>query len=418
MSFIHKILQNPTFKTLTVNFTYLSLLKCLGLLFPLITYPIVMRTVGAENYGIVVYSQSIIAYFVIIINFGFDVSATRRSSESREDIVELCKIYSSITYLKLMMFILCVVISIPFFILIHYEHSLILFLLVGLCIQEIAFPVWLFQGLEKMKFITILSFLSQCLYVLLILVFIREACDYYLIPVFMSIGGIVTSIGSIYILRNRFRIKLVSVTLSRLKQDFKESLPFFASRFSAIVMEKSNVILIGSFFTYNMVAIYDLCSKIVSMLQMPYSLIAQVVYPNVAKNKNMGLIRKLIKPIIVSGVLLCLVTIALSKYIVLFLGGETMLGAIPILTLMVWYAPIVGISYLFGASTLVVCGFSKQYNLSVVYSVFFYLLIVSVLVLFDGVNLYTMAISFVLPELFVATYRSYMVNKHKLLKSN
>jgi len=234
----------------------------------------------------------------------------------------------------------------------------------------------------------------------------------------MSIGGIVTSIGSIYILRNRFRIKLVSVTLSRLKQDFKESLPFFASRFSAIVMEKTNVILIGGFFTYNMVAIYDLCSKIVSMLQMPYSLIAQVVYPNVAKNKNMGLIRKLIKPIIVSGVLLCLVTIALSKYIVLFLGGETMLGAIPILTLMVWYAPIVGISYLFGASTLVVCGFSKQYNLSVVYSVFFYLLILSVLVLFDGVNLYTMAISFVLPELFVATYRSYMVKKHKLLKSN
>ena len=105
----------------------------------------------------------------------------------------------------------------------------------------------------------------------------------------------------------------------------------------------------------------------------------------------------------------------LSKYIVLILGGEQLMPAIPILCLMVWYAPLVGINYLLGASTLVVCGYSKQYNLSVIYSVIFYMLLVGVLILTKSVNLYTMALSFLLPELLVTLYRSYVTHKNKLL---
>lgn len=52
-----------------------------------------------------------------------------------------------------------------------------------------------------------------------------------------------------------------------MKEDFLESLPFFTSRLSAIVMERGNVLVIGTFFSYDMVAIYDLCAKIVSILK-------------------------------------------------------------------------------------------------------------------------------------------------------
>lgn len=88
---------------------------------------------------------------------------------------------------------------------------------------------------------------------------------------------------SILTLKYKFNINFTKVTFRQLKKDFLESLPFFASRLSSVVMERSNVIAIGSFFSYDMVAIYDLCTKVVSLLKTPYSLIAQVVYPNVAK---------------------------------------------------------------------------------------------------------------------------------------
>ena len=104
-----------------------------------------------------------------------------------------------------------------------------------------------------------------------------------------------------------------------------------------------------------------------------------------------------------------------AKYIVLFLGGNGLSSSIPILRLMIWYVPIVGISYLFGASVLVVKGYAKEYNLSVVYSVIIYMVLLSYLVVFHKVGLVTMTIAFLLPEFFVASYRVYISYKYKLL---
>lgn len=53
-----KLENNKTAKTLFANFTYLSILEIIGLLLPLISYPYVIRTVGADNYGVVVFLSS------------------------------------------------------------------------------------------------------------------------------------------------------------------------------------------------------------------------------------------------------------------------------------------------------------------------------------------------------------------------
>lgn len=410
-----KLIKNPNAKRLLANFSYLSIIEIIGLLLPLVSYPYLIRTVGANNYGIVVFAQAIVAYIMIIVNFGFNVSATRRVSESRDNLFELNTIYSSVVYLKIILLFLCCIFLWPILTVIHYENSIIIVGLLGLCIQEVLFPTWLYQGLEKMKFITIILFLSKCTFLGLIFIFIHNEGDYIYIPFLYSFGGVLTSILSILTLKYKFNINFTKVTFRQLKKDFLESLPFFASRLSSVVMERSNVIAIGSFFSYDMVAIYDLCTKVVSLLKTPYSLIAQVVYPNVAKSKDMRIIKKVCKPLIISSLCASLLVMVVAKYIVLFLGGNGLSSSIPILRLMIWYVPIVGISYLFGASVLVVKGYAKEYNLSVVYSVIIYMVLLSYLVVFHKVGLVTMTIAFLLPEFFVASYRVYISYKYKLL---
>ena len=73
-----KLIKSPNAKQLLANFSYLSIIEIIGLLLPLVSYPYLIRTVGANNYGIVVFAQAIVAYIIIIVNFGFNVSATRR----------------------------------------------------------------------------------------------------------------------------------------------------------------------------------------------------------------------------------------------------------------------------------------------------------------------------------------------------
>ena len=410
-----KLENNKTAKTLFANFTYLSILEIIGLLLPLISYPYVIRTVGADNYGVVVFCQAIIAYVVIIINFGYNVSATRKISENRTNVFKIREIYSSIVYQKLLIFAICLVSGLFVLIFLKYDYSVILLGFIGLCIQEVFFPTWLFQGLERMKFITIITFVAKCSCLILIFLFVHDKKDYACIPVLYSIGGFFTSVLSVIILKKKFDIYFVKVSKYRMKEDFLESLPFFTSRLSAIVMERGNVLVIGTFFSYDMVAIYDLCAKIVSILKTPFSLVAQVIYPNVAKSKNMLLVKKSIKIVLLFGAFVCLFVYLFAPNIILLLSDTSMLGAVSILKIMVLYVPIVGISYLFGASVLVVKGYSREYNLSVVYSVLLYILMLLSFISFSKVNLYTMALSFVAPELFVALYRICIVKYKNIL---
>ena len=410
-----KLENNKTAKTLFANFTYLSILEIIGLLLPLISYPYVIRTVGADNYGVVVFCQAIIAYVVIIINFGYNVSATRKISENRTNVFKIREIYSSIVYQKLLIFAICLVSGLFVLIFLKYDYSVILLGFIGLCIQEVFFPTGLFQGLERMKFITIITFVAKCSCLILIFLFVHDKKDYACIPVLYSIGGFFTSVLSVIILKKKFDIYFVKVSKYRMKEDFLESLPFFTSRLSAIVMERGNVLVIGTFFSYDMVAIYDLCAKIVSILKTPFSLVAQVIYPNVAKSKNMLLVKKSIKIVLLFGAFVCLFVYLFAPNIILLLSDTSMLGAVSILKIMVLYVPIVGISYLFGASVLVVKGYSREYNLSVVYSVLLYILMLLSFISFSKVNLYTMALAFVAPELFVALYRICIVKYKNIL---
>ena len=410
-----KIKFNTTARTLIANFSYLSIIEIIGILLPLISYPYLIRIVGAQSYGVVVFAQAIISYMTIVVNFGFNVSATKQVSENRTDVKTLNKIYSSIIYLKFLLFIICCIILFLILCLIGYEYTFIVICFLGLCVQEVFYPTWLYQGLEDMKFITIITFLSKCSFLLLIFLFIHDADDYVYIPIFYSIGGILTSLVSIILVRKKFNINFVKVPIWQMKQDFRNSLPFFASRLSSVIMERTNVIAIGSFFSYEMVAVYDLCTKIVSILKTPYSLVAQVVYPNVSRNGNMAVIKKILSPLFLSGICLSLLVVLTSRWIVLFLGGEELYDAIFILKLMVWYVPFVGISYLFGASVLVVKNHSKEYNLSVVYSVLLYLIMMVFFYLFNSINLYTMTLTFLLPEIFISLYRVYIAKKYNLL---
>ena len=265
-----------------------------------------------------------------------------------------------------------------------------------------------------MKFITIITFVAKCSCLILIFLFVHDKKDYACIPVLYSIGGFFTSVLSVIILKKKFDIYFVKVSKYRMKEDFLESLPFFTSRLSAIVMERGNVLVIGTFFSYDMVAIYDLCAKIVSILKTPFSLVAQVIYPNVAKSKNMLLVKKSIKIVLLFGAFVCLFVYLFAPNIILLLSDTSMLGAVSILKIMVLYVPIVGISYLFGASVLVVKGYSREYNLSVVYSVLLYILMLLSFISFSKVNLYTMALAFVAPELF-ALYRICIVKYKNIL---
>lgn len=72
-------------KQLISNFFSLSSIEMANYLFPLITVPYLVRVLGPGKYGLVAFAMAFVQYFVMFTDYGFNLTATRNISVSRDD---------------------------------------------------------------------------------------------------------------------------------------------------------------------------------------------------------------------------------------------------------------------------------------------------------------------------------------------
>ena len=73
------------YKRQIINFFYLSCIQTVNLISPLVILPFLIIKFGIEGYGSIAFAQAISFYVSTLINFGFNVSGTKKISEFRDD---------------------------------------------------------------------------------------------------------------------------------------------------------------------------------------------------------------------------------------------------------------------------------------------------------------------------------------------
>lgn len=162
------------------------------------------------------------------------------------------------------------------------------------CIYECLFPICFFQGIEKMKYIAIFSFIGRVVFILLIFIWVTTPQDYLLVPLINGIGAIITSLIAIYILIYKFKIKFRWQSLATIFYHTKDSTKLLLTSITGIVKDRTNTIVIGSVLGMGEVAYYDFVEKIVNVLSTIFYTISNVVFPYYNKNANKIFARKLL----------------------------------------------------------------------------------------------------------------------------
>jgi len=272
-------------KQLFSNFFSLLTLQGTNYVLPLITFPYLVQVLGVEYFGLLAFATAVIAYFSIIVDYGFNLTATREISIHRENKEKIVEIFSAVMTIKIVLmifsFILLSLIVFSFEKLSsNWEVYLITF---GTVIGQVLFPIWFFQGMERMKYISYLNIFAKVLFTIAIFVFVKEQSDFYLVPLLTSIGFIFAGIWSLVLIYREFDVKFKWQSIATLKSYLIDGWHIFVSRIYVNIYTTTNIILLGLFINNTAVGYYSIAEKIVVAIGGLFQPANQTIYPYLAR---------------------------------------------------------------------------------------------------------------------------------------
>lgn len=384
MSAIKGIIKNN--KTILENFSYITLLQIFVLISPLITYPYLIRTIGKELYGYILTAQIIASYATIIIRFGFDSVSSRHISINRDSKEKLQQTLSSILFVRTLLWLICLIFYCAVILIVppYREHLLMFVLSYGMTFQILLFPQFFFQGIEKMKFITIVNVLIQLIFITLTFIVIKEKNDYIFVPVLYSIGYLVGGVVSLIIINNKYKIKFTRPSIENIKYHIKDASPLFLTDAVCTIKDKLNYILLGICVNMGDVTIYDFGAKLTNLAIQPLQIINTVIFPKMAREKNNRQFY-LFGAISISTIIVLIICLNLFlPYIVnIFLGPNIDLAPLRLFLL----APLfLGAGSYIASNLIVARGYVRYMLYSIAVTTTAYLLLIVLLMLLGKLN--------------------------------
>lgn len=267
---LSKFLKNNNINQLLGNFLSLSVLRGGQLLIPLVTLPYLVQTIGLSKFGLISYVTALCMYFSALIQYGFQITATRdisraKISGSTEEISRIYGVtfFSSITLSSVsLVFFSIIVLLVPSF----NEYALLYFIVFLFQVFESLFPVWLFHGLEKMKYITYVNLTSKVLNLICIFIFIKVESDYIFVPILNLLFSFMSLVISLYIVKTKFKYSLKKTDACEVLDNLKVGRHAFITQFAPNLYNNTSVFLLGLFFDNSVVGVYTAASRIIEVI--------------------------------------------------------------------------------------------------------------------------------------------------------
>jgi len=288
-----RIITHKERKIVLGNFISLTTLQSINYILPLVVLPYLIRTIGMEKFGLIAFAQSLVQYFMILTDYGFSLSATKTISLIGEHRQKTNEVFSSVMTVKFIFagisfLVLC---AILFFIPKFKTDWLVYILSFGSVIGSTLFPVWFFQGKEKMSYIAVVNVISGLIYAICIFVFINNPTDYMLVPFLNSLLSIISGILGLYIAFRKFRIEFILQKYVSIKQELKTGWDIFISILSVNAYTTTRIFAVGLLTNNVITGYYSLAEKIANYIQtFPLDSFTRAVFPRIsnvfAKNKQ------------------------------------------------------------------------------------------------------------------------------------
>ena len=340
-----------------------------------------------DYYGVYSIVYVLIQYVILICAYGFNFSTTKQISLNRNDINQVNKIVNA-TILSRLLLAFSSFLIVFLFTWIYYpkDYSIMLLYGSGMVIGDVINPTWLFQGMEKMKFMTVINFISKVVFTLAVFVFIKDDHAYIYITLLNSLGFLTAGIISYVFAYKYFNLKIFISTVSDIKEQFGNGWFIFLSTLSMNLYRNANIFILSLFVSPALIGIYSAAEKVIKAIQAINSPIANALFPHISveiKKDKTHNIAKIWRLCLIIGFFLLIVscvTFFIAPLLNKLLLDDTV-GAVSLINIMIPVIFFGGLNYILGIVGLI--------NLDAQRAFFHYVMIsgvISIVFLISSVN--------------------------------
>jgi len=394
--FKHKVARNSM---------ALGVMQIANFLAPLLVFPYLTRVIGIDAFAGVIFTLATIQFAYVITDYGFSLYATYEISHQRENVDAINNIITSIFGAKILLVVIAglIVYTVGVYSEYHQYENMFTYAIIAVIGQAFQ-PIWFFQGIEKMKSITIYMVITKFLYVLLVMLFVNEPQDVSLVVLAWAVAQVVGAVIAIvfvyvegYVIE---RPTYYSVFLV-----LKKSSHFFWSRLAVSLFTTINIVVLGMVGANAEVAFFGACDQLYKAGQSVTRPINQALYPYMSKEKNWALFFRLVTIIsIIMGLGLFAVCFFIDDILSLIFG-ESFRAAEAIMIVLLIVILVNYISAAFGYPAFGAVGDPKYANTTVLIGSLAHVIVVTMLFSLGNINAYNIALATLATEIIVATLR-------------
>lgn len=212
---------------------------------PLLTIPYLARTLGASGWGRVAFVSSFGAFLIALVEYGFNLSASRSIARNRHNREECASVAAGVLGTQAMLFLGGAVVAgiasrwIP---MLRDNPRLLAAGLLYACAAAFA-PVWFLQGMEKLRIAAALDITGKILGLIGIFLFVHSPEDGWKVLAVQAFAPGLATLAAIRIMYREIPFQAPSGRL--ILQALREGWPMFLLRSGTSLYSIANVFMLG-----------------------------------------------------------------------------------------------------------------------------------------------------------------------------
>ena len=371
------------YKNFFKSLSALGLVQITNYILPLFVLPIITRILGPEKLGLISYLTSFITYFTLLINFGFDITASRKLIKDPNNIQLRNKIFSEVICAKLFLLIISIVIFlfILFKIPILNQNKLLAFYSFLVCFSSVFTNNWIFQVMQDLPKVALFDFLSKSIINILLISIIKVEEDYFWYILLSSLVTILIGFSNFITAIFKYKIKLHYIPIKNVLNLLINEKIYFFSLIIISLYTTTNTIILGTLTDTISIGYYIYGQKLIfvsyGLINMP---LGSALFPLIGsafainKQKGINFIQKIIPIVFYITFIFGFILLIFGPSFLLWFYGEKFRPSLLVFRLLTFIPMIIALANLCGYQILLNLKMDKLYFKITIFSAIFSML--------------------------------------------